>query len=216
MKTGKLPDRPIRILLCCAAICLIVAALLLLLRNRRGAPVFAEFSESDVLDGSRDCYLNALTVLDRYAEKEERGATSQLLLVTYADKADQPIVLSLLIREGDPLYARLTPYWTEQQTDDLQTFSGYFFTSRLSRLGADAEQAFRFDAEAFAKWYAEPVVSREIVLTYAGETEQEYSEAVAEKTMWMQIAAIVLATFGVMLSVIALIRGAANRRRLNG
>lgn len=216
MEQQKPKDRMIWLLLIAAFACLLGTALLLVLKNSRGAPIFAEFSENDVLDGSRDCCLNALTVLDRYAEKEENGAKSQLMLVYYPDKDDRPVVLSLLTEEGDGLYEPLSPYYTEEETDSLLTVSGYFFTGMLAREGAGVERMFREDANAFAEWYAEPVVQREIVLTYAGETEEAYIEAVKAKSAWMQIAAIALASLGVMCALFIPIRITVNKRRQNG
>ena len=218
MEKQKAHDRVIRLLLCCAAVCLLGAALLLILRRSRPAPVFAEFSESGAIKGTSDCYLNELTVLDRYAEKEGNGGKSQLLLVTYADMDDQPVVLSLLAEEGDPLYARLSPYYSETEpSDTLISVSGYFFTGMLARQGSGAEEAFRSDAAAFAEWYAEKyggtVATSEIVLTFAGETEDAYEEAVRIKTSRLSRLAIVLIAAGVLCAAGIPIRAEVLKRK---
>lgn len=218
MEKQKPRDRIVRALLCAAAACLIAAAFLLILKYSRSAPVFAEFSESDALNGKSDCYLNTLTVLDRYAERSDRESPTQLLLVMYPDRNDRPVVLSLRTESGDPLYAKLSPFWSnEAEQTPTVDISGYFFTEKLSRQGDGAEQAFHTEADAFGEWYAQnvgdAVTQREVVLIWAGETEQAYELAVREKTKGLAAAAIVFASVGVLCALMIPFRIHAVRRR---
>ena len=207
MDRQKPRDRIVRALLCAAISCLLLCT-----------PVFAEFSESGALDGKADCYLNELTILDRYARQSGGKGSVELYLAFYEDRNEQPVVLSLLVGSDDPLYERLSPYRSD--TDVPQTLiavSGYFFTSSLSREGAGAERLFREDADAFQAWYEKnqngAAASSEIVLTFAGETEAAYAKAIENRTMWATVTSIVFAAIGALCLLMIPIRIAKRKRR---
>ena len=217
MEDRKPASRLLAVCACAALLCFLCAGGLLLLRNSRSAPVFAEFSESSALDGKADCYVNELTVLDRYAEQSGKDP-AELLLASYADRDDKTVVLSLLVEADDPLRERLEPYFEEEtEAEDLAVLSGYFFTRSLRRVGEGAEAAFCADAEAFSEWRVqnggEPVVSVPVVLIFAGADETAYLETVRTKGKGLLYAAIGCAALGLLSAAAIPVRILARRKR---
>ena len=178
-----------------AAALVLAAGMLLLLNGSRKAPVFAEFSASDALDGSADCYLNELAVLDRYAEEPNKEKPSELLLVSFRDRDETEVLVSLLVESDEPLYERLSAYYAESdQKTELAVLSGYFFCEPLARRNKSAEHAFTSDADDYAAWKqsAEPIVKNPVVLRFAGETETAYREAIRRENRGTVIAVVAL------------------------
>ena len=210
-------DRLVRLLIAAALLCLLIAGALLLLHHSRRASVFAEFSDGDALNGTADCCLNELTVLDRYAELTGEEPPSELLMASYEDRDGNTVVLSVLVNGGDPLRERLLPYLSDDDPPDtLAVLSGYFFAEPLYRAGEGAERAFLADADTCRSWSAEhgndTVRIVKTVLTFAGGDEPSYLAAVRARTRGLRIAAAVFAALG-LLSAAAAPAVSAIRRR---
>ncbi len=178
-----------------AAALVLAASLLLLLTGSRKAPVFAEFAASDALDGSADCCLNALTVLDRYAEEPDRERPSELLLASYRDRDETEGLISLLVEPDEPLYAALSPYFAAGESHiEAAILSGYFFCEPLNRNNKGAEEAFGADADAYIAWRTDesPAYRNPVVLRFAGDTEAAYDAACKKANRGTVITVVVL------------------------
>ena len=178
-----------------AAALVLAAALLLILSGGSHAPVFAEFSAPNALDGAETCYLNALAVLDRYAEQPDREAPAELLLASFRAADETEVLVSVLTEPDDPLYARLSPYYrNDAHTTKLIELSGYFFCEPLNRHNKGASEAFLEDAAAYTEWRqdAHDAVSVPVVLRFAGETETAYEAALREQNRGTVITIVAL------------------------
>lgn len=211
LKAGKedtmQKQRAKRILLIAAIACFAIAALLLLLTGQRRAPVFAEFSEADALDAHPDCYLNEIRVLDLYADRSTGGRTESLYLVSYADRDDRPVVLSLLVRSDEPVSEQLLPYAAQEGEIEAVVLSGYCFTDSLIEQGTEAISAFQQDANAYLAWASERGEEKgnvsETVLRYAGATEESYRASIRKRTLPATVSAIALGISALGLAVAA-------------
>ena len=201
-----------------AAALVLAAALLLLLEGGRKAPVFAEFSEAGALDGSTDCYLNALQILDRYAEEPDKAEPDELLLASFRDRDETEVLLSLLVASDEPLYRQLSPYFAESdQKTELAVLSGYFFCEPLNRHNKSAVNAFAADADDYIAWRdsADPGVKNPVVLRFAGETEAAYEAACRAKYRGTAITVLVLLALAIACGVrILFLRENKARQRL--
>ncbi len=174
---------------------LILAACVLLILQEKAKPVlFPEFSASDALDGGADCYLNALQVLDRYAEEPDRKNPSELLLVSYRDRDENEVLLSLLVEPDEALYARLSPYYAGGEAKrEMFTLSGYFFCEPLNAHNKGATSAFDADAQEYIAWKGEEGIAvNPVVLRFAGTTEADYEAARRGKNLGNVLTVVVL------------------------
>ncbi len=162
-----------------AAACVLAASMLLMLGGGRRAVAFAEFSPYSAFDAGVDCYINELTVLDRYAEETGKARPSELLLVRFSDSGDVCVLLSLLVEPSDAIYEPLSPYFCEDEHETALTMlSGYFFCEPLHAHNVSANEPFYEDAARYAEWTEEDDVHPiGAVLRYAGGTEPEYEAA---------------------------------------
>ncbi len=176
------------------AAALLLAAVFFLLQGRNRTVIFPEFSASDALDGNADCYLNELTVLDRYAEEPNRDRPSEMFLTSYPDRDDREVLISLLVEPDDPFYERLLSYYADADgKSEIVTLSGYFFCEPLEKHNAGAADAFNADADDYIAWKNDAEAYKNpVVLRFAGATEAEYNDAQRRENRGNVIAVILL------------------------
>ncbi len=177
--------------------------ILLLLQGKSKTVIFPEFSASDVLDGKSDCCINALQVLDRYAEEANKQDPSELFLVSYSDRDDREVLMSLLVEADEPLYEQLSAYYSQQDGKTaLAVLSGYFICEPLDKHNADASAAFEADATDYAAWKSDSNLYRNpVVLRYAGESEEDYHASVRKDHLIDTIVIIVLFAVAAMCGI---------------
>lgn len=179
-----------------ASALILAGAVLLFLQGGRKAPVFAEFSPSEALDGSAPCYFNALDVLDRFAEEPDKAQPSQLLLVRYYDRDETEVLVSLLVEQQEGLYETLSGYFNDgDATIELKTLSGYFLCEPLKTYNRSAVSLFEADAAAYLAWSGtEQAYANPVVLRFAGETEEIFETTVRRENRgtWITVGVMAL------------------------
>ena len=176
------------------AAALVLAGAFLLLQGKSKTVIFPEFSASDALNGSANCYLNELKVYDRYAEEPDKESPAELLLVGFSDRDDNEVLASLLVEPKEPLYTRLSAYYAQSENKtELMILSGYFFCEPMQKHNADAADAFEMDANAYIAWKGDPSVCKiPVVLRFAGETEKDYKSSIRKENLPNVLTVIVL------------------------